>query len=33
MNMYGGTILEGALYYCAAVTGYFSHLFFDKKLL
>lgn len=33
MYMYGGTLLEGAPYYCAAVTGYFSHLFFDKKLL
>ena len=33
MYMYGGTLLEGAPYYCAAVTGYFSHLFFDKKLI
>lgn len=26
-----GTIAEGLPYYFAAVTGYFSHLFFDKK--
>ena len=33
MGMYGGTLLEGLPYYFAAVTGYFSHLFFDKKLI
>ena len=33
MYLSGGTLLEGLPYYCAAVTGYFSHLFFDKKLI
>ena len=31
--VFEGTLLEGIPYYCAAVTGYFSHLFFDKKLI
>jgi len=33
MYMSGGSLMEGLPYYFAAVTGYFSHLFFDKKLL
>ena len=33
MYAYGGTLAEGLPYYFAAVTGYFSHLFFDKKLI
>ena len=33
MGMHGGTLAEGLPYYFAAVTGYFSHLFFDKKLI
>ena len=32
MYIYGGTIFEGIPFYCAAVTGYFSHLFFDGEL-
>tara|TARA_B100001758_G_C18238733_1_gene519337 strand:+ start:146 stop:598 length:453 start_codon:yes stop_codon:yes gene_type:complete len=32
MYIYGGTIIEGIPFYCAAVTGYFSHLFFDGEL-
>ena len=32
MYVFGGTLLEGLPYYFAAMTGYFSHLFFDKKL-
>ena len=31
--VFNGTLFEGIPYYCAAVTGYMSHLFFDKKLL
>ena len=31
--VFEGTLLDGIPYYCAAVTGYFSHLFFDKKLI
>ena len=30
--VFGGTIFDGIPYYCAAVTGYMSHLFFDKKI-
>ena len=33
MYMSGGSLMEGLPYYFAAVTGYFSHLFFDKKLI
>ena len=33
MIIYGGKIFDGIPYYCAAVTGYFSHLFFDRKLI
>ena len=33
MYVSDGTLLEGLPYYFAAVTGYFSHLFFDKKLI
>jgi hypothetical protein len=33
MYAYEGTLIEGLPYYFAAVTGYFSHLFFDKKLI
>ena len=33
MYAYEGTLMEGLPYYFAAVTGYFSHLFFDKKLI
>ena len=28
-----GSLVDGVPYYLAAVTGYFSHLFFDKKLI
>ncbi|MBT4735216.1 MAG: metal-dependent hydrolase [Candidatus Marinimicrobia bacterium] len=31
--VFDGTLAEGLPYYFAAVTGYFSHLFFDKILL
>ena len=30
---FDGSLMEGLPYYCAAVTGYFSHLFFDRKLV
>ena len=33
MVIYGSEIFDGIPYYCAAVTGYFSHLFFDRKLI
>ena len=33
MYAYDGALMEGLPYYFAAVTGYFSHLFFDKKLI
>ena len=32
MFLSDGTLLEGLPYYCAALTGYFSQLFFDNKL-
>ena len=31
--VFNGTLFEGIPFYLAAVTGYFSHLFFDKKLI
>jgi hypothetical protein len=31
--VFNGSLIEGVPYYLAAVTGYFSHLFFDKKLI
>ena len=31
--VFEGSIAQGIPYYFAAVTGYFSHLFFDKKLI
>jgi|TARA_B110000881_G_C18484457_1_gene468376 hypothetical protein len=31
--VFDGTLAEGLPFYFAAVTGYFSHLFFDKILL
>ena len=31
--VFDGTLIEGVPYYFSAVTGYFSHLFFDKKLV
>ena len=31
--VFDGKIIDGLPFYCAAVTGYMSHLFFDKKLL
>ena len=31
--VFDGTLFEGIPFYLAAVTGYFSHLFFDKKLI
>tara|TARA_B100000929_G_C15416861_1_gene389988 strand:- start:166 stop:618 length:453 start_codon:yes stop_codon:yes gene_type:complete len=33
MYVFEGSIAQGIPYYFAAVTGYFSHLFFDKKLI
>ena len=33
MYVFEGTLAEGLPYYFAAVAGYFSHLFFDKKLI
>ena len=33
MYLYNGTLIEGVPYYFAAGAGYFSHLFFDKKLI
>ena len=31
--VFDGKIIDGIPFYCAAVTGYMSHLFFDKKLI
>ena len=33
MYVFEGSLAQGLPYYFAAVTGYFSHLFFDKKLI
>ena len=33
MYIFEGSLAQGLPYYFAAVTGYFSHLFFDKKLI
>ena len=33
MYVFEGSLAQGIPYYFAAVTGYFSHLFFDKKLI
>ena len=33
MYVFDGTLISGVPYYFAAVFGYFSHLFFDKKLI
>ena len=33
MYIFEGSLAQGIPYYFAAVTGYFSHLFFDKKLI
>ena len=33
MYVFEGSIAQGIPYYFAAVTGYFSHLFFDKKFI
>ena len=33
MYVFEGSLAQGLPYYIAAVTGYFSHLFFDKKLI
>ena len=33
MMVFNDSLIEGLPYYCAAVTGYFSHLFFDRKLI
>lgn len=33
MYTHGGSLASGLPFYFAAVAGYFSHLFFDKKLI